>query len=125
MLLFSLLASISCGHSEFYVQITFSKPFKGLLYAYRNMPTDEYASSLNYPVQILDSCTLRGYGASVVYLELSFLSECVEQLPAFVKPEMSESPINGSISNDTSSAGNDTVQTSSTPNSTNDNNVIN
>lgn len=40
--------------------------------------------SLHYPVQILDTCTLRGNGASMIYLELSFLSECVEHLAAFM-----------------------------------------
>ena len=33
-----------------------------------------------YPIEILDSCTIRGNGESIIYLELSFLSECVEKL---------------------------------------------
>lgn len=81
---YHVLAHIYCGGSEFYVQITFKKPFKGLLYAYRNIrPEDGMPTSLHYPVQILDTCTLKGYGASQIFLELSFFSECVEHLASF------------------------------------------
>ena len=89
-----IIASISCGRSEFYVQITFNKPFKGLVYAYKYIsPSESNLYTDHYPVQILDTCTLRGNGASVVYLELSFLSECVEKLSGFIEPEVNRSQV--------------------------------
>ena len=92
------LASISCGQFEFYVQLTFEKPFKGLVYAYKTLKNidnqqqqqqqqqqhgqqqQQYYGNYYYPIEILDSCTIRGNGESIIYLELSFLSECVEKL---------------------------------------------
>lgn len=61
-----------------------------------------------YPLEILDSCTIRGNGASIVYLELSFLSECVEKLPLIYSQSFSESLLNPSISNQTNPIG-DTI----------------
>ncbi|XP_075588021.1 uncharacterized protein LOC124493668 isoform X2 [Dermatophagoides farinae] len=87
-------SSISCGQLEFYVQLTFDKPFKGLVYAYKMFKIEQNPMITNqqqqqiyghyyYPIEILDSCTIRGNGASIVYLELSFLSECIEKLQPF------------------------------------------
>nr|XP_027195469.1 myb-like protein AA [Dermatophagoides pteronyssinus] len=90
-------SSISCGQFEFYVQLTFEKPFKGLVYAYKTLKNidnqqqqqqqqqhgqqqQQYYGNYYYPIEILDSCTIRGNGESIIYLELSFLSECVEKL---------------------------------------------
>ncbi|KAI7695627.1 hypothetical protein SSS_03626 [Sarcoptes scabiei] len=100
-------SSISCGHLEFYVQLTFNKPFKGLVYAYKMYQTDQ-SDYYYYPLEILDSCTIRGNGASIVYLELSFLSECVEKLPLIYSQSFSESLLNPSISNQTNPIG-DTI----------------
>lgn len=48
---------------------------------YQHSPLHSARYDYYYPIEILDSCTIRGNGASIVYLELSFLSECVEKLP--------------------------------------------
>lgn len=95
--LFSSSASISCGASEFYVQLTFNKPFKGLLYAYKiPQPRDSF---FYFPLQVLDSCALQGNGASFVYLQLSFLSECVEKVSSVVNGGESSVP-NGTAGTD-------------------------
>lgn len=58
------------------------------MYAYKYYQSTDGGGNLLVadfsPVQILETCMLPGNGATVMYLELSFLSECVEKLPTFV-----------------------------------------
>lgn len=85
--LFSVcLASLTCGQSEFYVQLDFYKPFRGVVYAYHTpTPSEDVPQPLSYPVPLMDTCALHGNGGTMIYMQLSFASECVEKMSSLAK----------------------------------------